>query len=58
MLSNLASNTMKIDIFLVIIMQLVCTIWIIQTIEQHSVHPVYAKKIENASYVCQPWDSC
>lgn len=49
---------MKIDIFLVIIMQLVCTIWIIQTIEQHSVHPVYAKKIENASYVCQPWDSC
>lgn len=43
---NLVSKAMKIDTFLIIVMQVVCAIWIIQTIEERTIE------------TCQPWDSC
>lgn len=44
--------------FVIVFIQILSTIWITLTIEKHSVHPVYMKKIQNANYTCNPWDSC
>jgi hypothetical protein len=48
----------KIFYFIIIFIQILSTIWIVLTIEKHSIHPIYARKIENVNYNCAPWDSC
>jgi len=44
--------------FVIVFIQILSTIWITLTIEKHSTHPIYARKIENVNYKCEPWDSC
>jgi len=48
----------KVFYFVIIFIQILSTIWIVLTIEKHSTHPIYAKKIEKINYNCEPWDSC
>lgn len=42
----------------IVFIQILSTVWITLTIEKHSTHPIYARKIENVNYKCEPWDSC
>lgn len=45
-------------LYIIIAIQVISTLWIISTVEKHSIHPIYGQKIENVNYKCTPWDSC
>jgi hypothetical protein len=53
------TTILLVIIFLLIVLSnIISTAVIVLMIEKHSVHPVYMKKVENASYTCNPWDAC
>lgn len=49
---------LSIILCFILITNIISTIIIVIMIEKHSIHPVHARQIENASYKCSPWDAC
>ena len=53
------TTLMLVIIFITMILaNIISTAVIVLMIEIHSVHPVYMKKVQDASYTCNPWDAC
>lgn len=48
----------KVMYFVIVFIQILSAIWVVLTIEKHSTHPIYARRIENVNYKCEPWDAC